>query len=123
MAGRLITSTLNDDTGVLAVQNGMRGVAKAWVNYNASTQAIRDSFNVSSVTYVNTGRYTINFTTALPNTNYSIVGSASLAGTAECIFLINNSGSYTTSAVSCIVIDRVGNYANPTYLTAGVLSS
>jgi hypothetical protein len=72
MAGRLTVTTLNDDTGVLAVQNGMSGIAKAWVNFNGvSTASIRASFNVSSVTRNGTGDYTVNFTTAMPDGNYS----------------------------------------------------
>jgi hypothetical protein len=75
MAGRLVVTTLNDDTGVLATQNGMTGIAKAWVNFNGTgTVAIRNSFNVSSVTDNGTGDYTINFTTAMPNANYSVCG-------------------------------------------------
>jgi hypothetical protein len=71
MAGRLITSTLNDDTGVLATQNGMTGIAKAWVNFNANGVAtIRTSFNISSVTRSSTGRYVVNFTTVMPDANY-----------------------------------------------------
>ena len=72
MAGRLTISTLNNDTGVLATQNGMTGIAKAWVNFNGYDASIRGSFNVSSVTRIATGRYTITFTTAMPNGNYSI---------------------------------------------------
>ena len=46
-------------------------LAKAWINFNGTgTIAIRDSFNVNSITDDDTGRYTINFTNALPNTNY-----------------------------------------------------
>lgn len=71
MAGALTISTLNNDTGVLATQNGMTGIAKAWVNYNGSGSAIRSSFNVSSVTVNGTGDYTANFTTAMPDVNYS----------------------------------------------------
>jgi hypothetical protein len=73
MAGRLVVTTLNNDTGVLATQNGMTGIAKAWVNYNGVAQTVTGSFNVSSVTYNGTGDYTVNFTTAMPNTNYSVV--------------------------------------------------
>jgi hypothetical protein len=69
MAGRLVVSTLNDDTGVLATQNGMRGIAKAWVDFT-NTGTINASFNVSSITVNSTGDYTINFTTAFPNANY-----------------------------------------------------
>lgn len=76
MAGALTISTLNNDTGVLATQNGMTGIAKAWVNFNGTgTVAIRDSFNVSSITDNGTGDYTVNFTTAMPNSNYSVAGS------------------------------------------------
>jgi len=78
MAGRLVVSTLNNDTGVLNVQNGMTGIAKAWVNFNGvTTTTIRDSFNVSSVTRSAAGIYTVNFTTAMPNANYSITNSVS----------------------------------------------
>ena len=71
MAGALTISTLNDDTGILSVRNGMTGIAKAWVNFGGSGAAtIRTSFNVSSVTRVSTGIYTVNFATAMPNANY-----------------------------------------------------
>jgi hypothetical protein len=68
--GSLAIDTLNASTGVLATQNGMTGIAKAWVQYNGVTQTITSSFNVSSVTYNSTGNYTINFTTAMANANY-----------------------------------------------------
>ena len=84
MAGRLTISTLNNDTGVLATQNGMTGIAKAWVNFNGSgTVAIRDSFNVSSITDNGTGDYTVNFTTAMPNANYSAVATVSAVSLAS----------------------------------------
>jgi hypothetical protein len=73
MAGKIVASTINDDTGVLATQNGMTGIAKAWVNFDGTgTVAIRASFNVSSITDNGTGDYTVNFTTAMPNANYSV---------------------------------------------------
>lgn len=76
MAGKVVVSTLNNDTGVLATQNGMTGICKAWVNFNGTgTVAIRDSFNVSSITDNGAGDYTVNFTTAMPNANYSISGT------------------------------------------------
>jgi len=47
-------------------------VARAWVNFNGTgTVAIRASGNVSSITDNGTGDYTVNFTTAMPDTNYS----------------------------------------------------
>ena len=48
---------------------------RAWVNFNGTgTVAIRASGNVSSITDNGTGDYTINFTTAIPDTNYCPYG-------------------------------------------------
>lgn len=55
----------------------MSGAAKAWVNFNGTgTVAIRASFNVTSITDNGTGDYTVNFTNALEDANYSAVGVA-----------------------------------------------
>ncbi len=52
-------------------------ICKAWVNFNGTgTVAIRDDFNVSSITDNGTGDYTANFTNALTDANYSGVISA-----------------------------------------------
>jgi hypothetical protein len=101
MAGALTISTLNNDTGVLATQNGMTGIAKAWVNFNGTgTPAINGSFNVSSITDNGTGDYTINFTTAMPNANYSVAGTASANSTGNRPWVIDplDSLTPTTSA-------------------------
>lgn len=46
---------------------------RAWVNFDGiGTVAIRASGNVSSITDNGTGDYTINFTTSLPDANYSV---------------------------------------------------
>lgn len=51
--------------------------AKAWVCFNGTgTPAIRASYNVTSITDNGTGDYTITFTTALTDANYSVVGTA-----------------------------------------------
>jgi hypothetical protein len=78
-------TTLNAPSGVLATQNGMTGIAKAWINFDATTSTIRGSFNVASITKIGTGRFTITFTTAMPNANYCVTGigadiNQSLAG-------------------------------------------
>lgn len=49
---------------------------KAWANFNGTgTVAIRASYNVSSITDNGTGDYTVNFTTALSDANYSAVAN------------------------------------------------
>jgi hypothetical protein len=51
--------------------------ARAWVNFNGTgTIAIRGSGNVSSLTDNGTGNYTVNFTTAIEDTNYAVGMSA-----------------------------------------------
>jgi len=47
------------------------GTAKAWVNFNGiGTVAIRDSFNVSSLTDHGQGDHQVSFTNAIGNANY-----------------------------------------------------
>ena len=49
---------------------------RAWVNFNGTgTVAIRASGNVSSITDNGVGNYTVNFTSAMSDANYSVVVS------------------------------------------------
>jgi hypothetical protein len=64
---------MNSGYGSAATAYGCR----AWVNFNGSTNTIRGSGNVTSVTKTGTGDYTLNFTTAMPDANYSAVISNS----------------------------------------------
>jgi hypothetical protein len=117
MAGALTISTLNNDTGVLATQNGMTGIAKAWVNFNPSgSPTISSSFNVSSLTRNGNGDYSINFTTAMPDANYSTVAiNTVIAGstwgftglntqstTATRINIVNTGGTGFDAAKCCV---------------------
>jgi hypothetical protein len=73
-------------------------LAKAWVNFNGTgTVAIRDSYNVSSITDNGTGDYTVNFSTALNNSNYCALGSSRVViGTRTSIIGFSN---YTTTSI------------------------
>jgi hypothetical protein len=75
MAGQLTIDTLKASSGVLATQNGMTGIAKAWVTWNSSG-TVSKAFNVSSITVRGTGQWTVNFTTAMPDANYSMSAAA-----------------------------------------------
>ena len=106
-----IINTLNTSSGVLATQNGMTGIAKAWVNYNATTQTILSSFNVSSVTYSGTGSYVVNITTAL-TTNYAMaLACGGGIGGLGYPLIWNGSGNTTTSA-SIRIVDSSTNNIN-----------
>lgn len=92
-------STLSNLSGTsTSMDNAINGSAKAWVNFNGTgTVAIRRSYNVSSITDNGTGDYTLNFTNAMPDADYSLAGSGSDTGTyvGQRLFMggINNAGS------------------------------
>lgn len=71
-----------DTSGNLQFNSGYGSAAtaygcRAWVNFNGTgTVAIRASGNVTSITDNGTGNYTINFTVAMPDVNYAVIGSA-----------------------------------------------
>ena len=67
-------------------QNGSAPIyaARAWVNFNGTgTVAIRASGNVSSITDGGVGVYTVNFTNAMPDANYSPQAAVGLRGTSQ----------------------------------------
>ena len=89
--GTINVDTLTASTGVLATQNGMTGIAKAWVRFNGgSTPTIAASYNVTSVTYNAAGDYTITFTTAMPSANYCITGTCSTYSNSYAGFMCPN---------------------------------
>ncbi|MBI5233522.1 MAG: hypothetical protein HY880_04135 [Deltaproteobacteria bacterium] len=56
-------------------------LAKGWVNFNGTgTVAIRDSYNVSSITDNGTGDYTINWSTNFANADYAVSIDAMYSG-------------------------------------------
>ena len=86
--------SFNSGYGSAAVAYGCR----AWVNFNGTgTVAIRASGNVTSITDNGTGDYTVNFTTAMPDVNYSaaLSGGEGTAGSGGRVPA--SSGSTTTT--------------------------
>lgn len=74
--------TLQNAAGTVSVpvNTVVNGSAKAWVNFNGiGTVAIRAGFNVSSITDNGTGNYTVNFTNALADVNFSAVANSKSA--------------------------------------------
>lgn len=82
--------------------NGARNVTNTGASTNGAPVFIRASGNVTSVTKNSTGNYTVNFTTAMPDINYALTGSArrtSGSGTAIFTSPDNYTTEQTTSAV------------------------
>ncbi len=78
---------VNSDADGVAIGTGgisQARIAKAWVYFNgenAAASMIQGSYNVSSMTDGGTGKYQINFSTAMSDTNYAAVGG--LGGTSD----------------------------------------
>lgn len=75
----------------LQLRNGLNAdgtapvyACRAWVNWNGTgTVAIRGAGNVTSITDNGVGLYTVNFTTAMSDTNYAVTGFANFGGSAS----------------------------------------
>ena len=108
---------------------GGAGTLKAWVNFNGTgTVAIRGSGNVSSITDNGTGDYTVNFTTALADANYSIAGSQGITGAGGLagIFVVNrigtsgNESAPTASACRVNTNTQSGNTTDVAYVNVAI---
>lgn len=100
-----------DSSGVLSFNSGYGSAAKAygcraWVNFNGTgTVAIRASGNVTSITDNGVGDYTVNMTTAMPDTNYEANYSCQEDGAGFGTFINEKfSGTRTTTALPIVLI-------------------
>lgn len=134
MAGQLTIDTLKASSGVLATQNGMTGIAKAWVNFNGTSGAspvIRGSFNVSSITRNGTGDYTVSYTTAMPDANYSVAGMGQFngAGDVYAALIICLTGSIsppvttTTTRIKTMYASGSGSQVDASYACIAVFGN
>ena len=117
----LRVNTLQNASGT--GQPDMVGAAKAWVNFNGTgVVAIRASFNVSSITDNGTGDYTVNFTTALANANYSAVVSVSesASNSVTIAYLRWNLAAPTASAYRVQTTNDAGTSLDMPYICSAV---
>lgn len=92
---------------------------RAWVNFNGTgTVAIRASGNVTSITDNGAGDYTVNFTTAMPDANYS--AHASVDGSGIVSGAIIEVRNYSTNAVGIRGMNPQNGYANTDFPTFSV---
>jgi hypothetical protein len=124
-------TTPNIDSAQFATVSGTAPIypCRAWVNLNgnAAPPAVRASGNVTSITDNGNGNYTVVFTTAMPDANYSVEvtgtnGSAKVAGTGQATwgwapYNFNSTDvsatfwTYTGSSNTISLSDAVGTYA------------
>jgi len=79
-------------------------LCKAWVNFNGTgTVAIRNSYNVSSITDRGTGSYTVNVTVPFSSADFAAVGISRITVGGDVGLALSSSSPTTTSSV------KVGN--------------
>ena len=110
MASILKVNTLTGVTaaGTIAVTaeggstttNLQQGLCKAWINFNGGgTIAIRDSFNITSITDNGTGDYDVTIANDMANANYATLFGGGEGGDANSGGRIPNLAIQTTSVM------------------------
>jgi hypothetical protein len=98
----LKVTTIQDTSGGNASTSEQiaQGRAKAWINFNGTgTVAIRDSFNVSSLTDNGTGDYSMNFSSAMSDANYCVASTGSESGVGGLPRFVCGDGNSTSAAL------------------------
>lgn len=146
MAGTIVADVLQAaSTSTLVIKNGVANTpptiqdsagtqigtfCRAWVNFNGTgTVAIRASFNVSSITDQGVGRYKVDLTNAMPDSNYVTVGSvlnSTTPGVNGIAWLVGSDdpgatiGSYTTTSFQVGTFQTVATAWDPQYVQAAI---
>lgn len=132
-AGAVTTPKLADADVTAAKMDGAQtGTApvygaRAWVNFNGTgTIAIRASGNVTSITDNGTGDYTLNYTTALPDTSYAIagmvVGFSATDNSGMMIAITPGATAYTTTNTYSTTATRITCGRNAAVSDFGVVA-
>ena len=119
------TAILEDASNNLQMNSGFGSSAtafgvRAWLNLNGTgTVAIRGSGNVSSITDVGTGIYTVTMATALPDINYTYTLSTMDVGAAT-VKMLNQTANgaevaQTAAAFTFRTENTGGNAADTNY--------
>jgi len=100
------------------------------VNFNGTgTVAIRASGNVTSITDNGVGKYTVNFTIAMPDANYTPVVSApsytstngSVIGKVAGSGSVGSAGNMTTTALDVAYQDNGNGYYDPAMFFVAII--
>jgi hypothetical protein len=108
----LLTSALATSEGGAVTTNIAQGLIKAWnrLDGDASTLATNDSFGISGIVDVGTGRYTSTFTNAMNNAHYSISISGDIGGSGLTMGLAK--GTSDASKVNTVTYNLSSGFAD-----------
>ena len=111
-------TTISDSAGTGPITLTGQSAAKAWLFYNGTGNAIRDSYNVASVTDNGAGDFTKNMTSAFSSANYSTIGGSGTAASDYRLVTPNFNAAPTTTATRMRV-----HYASTTPTDDAYISS
>jgi hypothetical protein len=131
LVGKTTTDTLTNktltnptfDSAQLATVSGTAPLymSRAWVNFNGTgTVAIRASGNVSSITDNGTGLFTANFTTAMPDGNYTSNITTRYTGSGDTLVSCIQGSSFSTTSIAVRIMDSGFALKDPTEVSISV---
>lgn len=94
-----------------------KSAVKAFVTFNGTgTPAILQSLNVSSITDLGVGNYTINMSISLANTNYAVIGTSSHSLGSTSIFQ-NQDGVKAVNSFSIFILNAAGTLQDRDFIS------
>lgn len=120
-AGDIVTTGDSGTISASMLDGGQSGSApafavRAWILFDGTgTISITNSANVSSITDVGTGRYTVTFTTAMPSSSPIGVAASNLK---------NDTGTYSrsTTSINAYHNDAAGNPSDASEMNVVVIA-
>jgi hypothetical protein len=110
----LNTTNITNGTDSITVEGAVKGSAKAWVKFNSNTTVfIYESYNISSITDLGVGEFSVNFTTAMPSADYcSVLGVGTIPRVAASTNSLSTASSadFRTTTPDGIAVDMAANY-------------
>ena len=112
-------TTISDETGSGPIALTKQSAAKAFANFNGTgTAAIRESFNISSITDNGTGDFTFATTNSLNSANYSVSACSQYyqGGNTGAAYLMGMEIKHTTGAMAAGSVSFWHRYGESTTL-------
>ena len=123
-AGKVLTDVSDIEPQVKTATNASGAApiyaCRAWVNFNGNNGSIRASGNVSSVVRTGTGAHTVNFSTAMPDSNYcaNISGGDDLVSTGRVFNAPDGTSALSVNSFRIRTRNLTGNDVDSLFLLA-----
>ena len=93
--------------------NLQQGLAKSWLQFNQTTPAITDSFNIGTVTDTGDGDFTPNYTNAMSGLTYAVTSAGGQLNQ-NAGGRISETNPTNTSSYQCVTTNSAGTRADHT---------